>query len=231
MFPVTRFAGCLTTAREFSSRPEVRALLRGPRDLPERLLHPLRRRRARHRLAAHPARSLLFVCLGNICRSPYAAAAFLRALPASQRDGFRVRSAGFIGPDRPSPPQAIAAAARAGLDLSAHRSVLLTPESVRDADLVVVMSADQCAALRARVGRVHPMLLVLGDLDPRPIARRTVHDPWGDTDDAFDASYARVERCTRELARILTAAPDHLHGPAADPSRAGAALPEYSIHR
>jgi len=65
------------------------------------------------------------------------------------------------------------------------------------------MSAEQARAIRARVRPGSARVLVLGDLDPVPITRRTIADPWGGSDSAFVASYDRIDRCVRELARII----------------------------
>src|SRR2546428_8440325 len=103
---------------------------------PTRLLHPWRRRAARRALSARAPRSILVVCHGNICRSPFAAVLLQRALGPA---GIRVHSAGFIGPNRPSPPEAVTAAARYGVNLSDHPSRVLTADLVRSNHLAVVM--------------------------------------------------------------------------------------------
>lgn len=178
------------------------SLLTRLRRLPERVVHPLRRRRALTALRGRHPLSLLVVCHGNMCRSPFAAA-LLRAVVA--RDGGRVESAGFVGPGRPSPGEAIAAARRFGVDLSAHRSRLLTTDGVRAADLIVVMDPAQAREIRARFGRGERDVLVLGDVDPQPGEARTIRDPVNQPLAAFEESYARIERCVRELARTITA--------------------------
>jgi protein-tyrosine-phosphatase len=71
------------------------------------------------------------------------------------------------------------------------------------ADLVVVMSSEQARGIRARLRSSSSRVLVLGDLDPQSIARRTISDPWGGPDSGFDASYDRIDRCVRELARVI----------------------------
>ena len=109
-------------------------------------------------------------------------------------------SAGFTSPGRSSPPKALAASQRRGIDLTSHRSRLLTDRLIRKSDLIVVMSAEQDRAIRRLTGT---NVLVLGDLDPEPIRERTIMDPWGGSDDDFDASYARIERCVHELIRLL----------------------------
>lgn len=179
--------------------------VRDLRHVPASRLHARRRRAARDLLERARPRSILFVCQGNICRSPFAAAAFLRSCPPRIASNLTIASAGFIGPDRSSPSQALAAASKFEVDLSAHRSALVTPESLRGADLVVAMSEEQARDIRARVA-ASTTVLVLGDLDPQPVDRRTILDPWGGPDSAFDASYERIDRCVRELARIISGA-------------------------
>jgi protein-tyrosine-phosphatase len=115
----------------------------------------------------------------------------------------QVTSAGFIGPGRMPPENALSAAARRGFDLSGHRSTLVTPELIRAASVVVVMSAEQAAGVRARYGHDTLRVLVLGDLDPLPIATRTVTDPWGRSASVFDMVFDRIDRCVGELARLV----------------------------
>jgi protein-tyrosine-phosphatase len=102
-----------------------------------------------------------------------------------------------------APEIALAAAERRGFDLSHHRSKLVTPELVRAASVVVVMSAEQAAAIRARYGHQVLRVLVLGDLDPLPIATRTVTDPWGRSATVFEMVFDRIDRCVGELVRLV----------------------------
>src|SRR3989442_14519639 len=81
-------------------------LVRHLRRTPDRILHPLRRRRALEALLRRPRPATLIICHGNICRSPFAAALLGRALP-----GLRVESAGVPGPAPASPAGAPAAGA------------------------------------------------------------------------------------------------------------------------
>ena len=175
----------------------VAQLLRAP----ARLLHPLRRRAARAALRGRAPRTIVVVCHGNICRSPLAAALLRQALGPT---GIRVESAGFIGPNRPAPRDAVAAAARRGVDLSDHRSRLLTPDLVRSADLLVVMEPEQQRAVCERFGRWPRDVIVLGDLDPAPLEARTIRDPIEQGPDVFEESYARIEICVAALVRVLT---------------------------
>jgi protein-tyrosine phosphatase len=178
--------------------PAARRAARALRHLPDRLRHAGRRRRALQSLRAAPPGVVLFVCHGNICRSPYAEVALRRAVGG----GVRVLSAGFIGPGRPTPAHGRTVAAERGLDLGSHRSQLLSEELVGGSELVVVMDTGQAAAIRRQYG-AGTRVLILGDLDPDPIDTRTVRDPYDQEAEVFAAVYDRIDRCIGELARAL----------------------------
>jgi protein-tyrosine phosphatase len=177
--------------------------IRDARHIPDAILHARRRRAAQLDLENFRPRSILFVCYANICRSPFAAGAFSRAWPHNLSGSIDVASAGFIGPDRSPPSKALAASSRLGVDISNHRSMRITSESLYAADLVVVMSSEQARGIRARLRSSSTRVLVLGDLDPLAITRRTISDPWGGSDSAFEASYDRIDRCVRELVGLI----------------------------
>lgn len=85
------------------------------------------------------------VCLGNICRSPYAQA-LLRAAAADRLGPGKVsiRSSGLRGLDgAPASEGTVLEAARRGLDLSDHVGARLAEDRIREADLVVTMSQNQ----------------------------------------------------------------------------------------
>jgi protein-tyrosine-phosphatase len=146
---------------------------------------------------------VLFICQGNICRSPFAAALFARLLPAPMAAPITTFSAGFVGPGRPSPPLALTSAESFDIDLTGHRSVVVTSENLRAADLVVVMSRAQQRGISSRVAP-SVAVIVLGDLDPMPIAQRTIIDPWQGELSEFQESYQRIDRCVRELVDIIS---------------------------
>ena len=133
----------------------VRRFLVFLRDSLDRRLHPRRRRRARRRLQAIAPRSALFVCLGNICRSPYGE----RVLSERGRTLLEVDSAGFIGPGRPPPEQAITAARACGIEHGDHRSKILTSALLEAADVIFVFDRHNVRRLLkapgARADRVY----------------------------------------------------------------------------
>jgi len=84
---------------------------------------------------------ILFVCTGNQCRSPVAAALAARRLSSIGVDGDAVSAGLLDGGSRP-PPEVVTAAREAGLDLAGHRSRRLTETDVSQADLVVGMARE-----------------------------------------------------------------------------------------
>jgi protein-tyrosine phosphatase len=181
----------------------VRAFLSQGKGWLERRVHPLRHRRAiRSAVRRVPAREVVFVCLGNICRSPYAEVALKRRLARlAVGQTTTVRSAGFLGPGRPAPETASELARRRGLDLSGHRSATLSTPNLRSADLVICMTGRQQRQLRWLLGR--PDALHLGDLDPGPIDRRDIEDPFDREAEVFEAVFDRIDRAVDKLADVL----------------------------
>jgi protein-tyrosine phosphatase len=86
-----------------------------------------------------PGIGVLFVCTGNLCRSPMAAA-LLRARLEERGDQRTVASAGLVSEGVPPPRQVIDAMWAVGLDLSDHRSRLVDVPMLHDADVVLAMT-------------------------------------------------------------------------------------------
>jgi low molecular weight protein-tyrosine phosphatase len=169
--------------------------------VPDPMLHSRRRRNAEAQLPDR-IREVMVICYGNICRSPYAGYVLQRELADTS---CVVRSSGFFGPNRRSPDTALAVSKQRGYDLDPHRSQLVTDESLASADLVVVMESKHLQQLRSEFGIDPRRIIFLGDFDPEPIAMRAIPDPYGRSPEVFDECYARIERCVRELGRVIRA--------------------------
>jgi protein-tyrosine phosphatase len=83
--------------------------------------------------------TVLFVCTGNICRSPTAAGLLAAHLEATD-PAVRVDSAGILDLKIPSPPEVIATGNDLGIDLANHRGRLLTLSDVKQASLILGMT-------------------------------------------------------------------------------------------
>ncbi|WP_397599742.1 low molecular weight protein-tyrosine-phosphatase [Silvanigrella sp.] len=88
--------------------------------------------------------SVLLVCIGNICRSPYAEIKLKEILKNSKLDNFNISSAGIyamIG--EPANLNSIKVANEKNLDLSGHIAKQLTIDHVKLYELILVMEEDQ----------------------------------------------------------------------------------------
>lgn len=196
-----------------SSIQRLRSAGRFALDFGQQILHPIRRGRARRRLAQELTTGpdeLLFVCQGNICRSPFAERA-LRQMAGSYPE-LDVQSSGFC-PElgRRSPEEAVAAARRRDVTLDDHRSKVLDDDVLRRLGrghrLVFVMTPKQRRRLRRGSTALPSAIFVLGDLDPEPVPHRRIEDPWGQGPEVFDRVFGRIERCVRQLDEL---AAEHL---------------------
>lgn len=94
---------------------------------------------------------ILFVCLGNICRSP-SAEAVLRTIAAQEAPdlAIEVDSAGTAGYHTGDPPDARSqeAAGRRGYDMSSLRARVVEPEDFERFDLILAMDEKNLATLQ-----------------------------------------------------------------------------------
>ena len=146
---------------------------------------------------------ILFVCDGNICRSPLAAE-YLRH--RAVRDGLShvvVDSAGLLGiTGAPAAPFSIEVGRGAGLDLSGHRSRGLTAGDLRTADFVITMTLRQMEALAARYpdGFGRRLLLRAFERGPDPQGGAPeLDDPVAGPLDEYRAAFAIIRSCVDHL--------------------------------
>jgi len=120
---------------------------------------------------------VLFVCSGNTCRSPLAEAIVRRLVKQAGRTDIEVSSAGTSAWDgSPASDGALLVGMERGLDLSAHRSRHLTPDILKESDLVLVMSPSHLS----RVKEIDPGAnahLLAGFASGQEA--RAVQDPFG----------------------------------------------------
>jgi len=146
---------------------------------------------------------VMFVCLGNICRSPLAEGIFTYKL--DQRDlldRFVVESSGtssyHVG-EAPDPGSQRVAREELGIDISDQRSQQLGPEHLAQFDYLVAMDRSN----RRRATEVHSEcsesdIYLLRDFDPEG-DDPDVPDPYGGEQSQFDLVYNIVERSTDQL--------------------------------
>jgi protein-tyrosine phosphatase len=148
--------------------------------------------------------AILFVCLGNICRSPLAEAAF-RSEAARIGLDVTVDSAGTSDWHVGEPPdaRAIAVARAHGVEIAGYRGRQVTPDDFERFDHVVALDLANLAKLRALrpAGSRAALSLLLDHVPGRE--GEPVTDPYYGADDGFDTTWADVTAGARVLARRL----------------------------
>ena len=148
--------------------------------------------------------SVLFVCLGNICRSPLAEAAFKAEAERLGLD-LHTDSAGtgdwHVGhpPDR----RAAAVAKRNGIDISHLRARQVSPRDFHDFDFIVALDAQNLSDLEAMrpEGAKADLSLLLDHVPGRE--GEAVADPYYGDEQHFDLTWAEVSEGARALARKI----------------------------
>lgn len=150
---------------------------------------------------------MVFVCHGNIFRSPMAevlVAAELERLGVP-RDG--VSSAGLFATDgREAHANGVEVARAMGLSLDAHRARRLTAEVVEASDLIVLMDRLNIAVYRDRFPAARAKAVLMGAFAPDARSGAIIDDPYGRPYEEVVACYARLQLAARELARQLVTA-------------------------
>jgi protein-tyrosine phosphatase len=168
----------------------------------------------RNPLCVARPRSLLFVCKGNICRSPFAALAAERWLREAGVQGVSTDSAGIAASCHGrSPLPAIEAARRYGIDLGAHCAMSLTDPMVRSNDAIVVMEPPHLQLLRRTYQERRDRLYLLPLWVPEPRRGRgqrrySIIDPFGKPRRDFDACYSHISEALEGMLKQMFASID-----------------------
>lgn len=149
---------------------------------------------------------VLFVCLGNICRSPLAEGVFRGLVQARGLDPhYEIDSAGtgaWHAGEAPD-PRSVAVASKNGVRLSG-RARQVEPGDLEAFDYVIAMDRQNLLDLSS-IARRHggsAALHLLREFDPEP-GDRQVPDPYYGGEDGFDQVYAMLQRSCEALLEIL----------------------------
>ena len=148
-------------------------------------------------------KTILFICTGNICRSPMAEGLFRHAVAG--RGDFRVLSAGIGAIDgQPPSAHAVEAMRELGLDISRQRSHMLTANLVREADLILGMThnhVDSVILLYPFAAEKTFLLREFDDtLDPY---EKDISDPIGGSYEVYVNCRDQIEQGIASILRYL----------------------------
>ena len=137
-------------------------------------------------------KTILFICTGNVCRSPMAEALFRHAVEG--RGKFRVLSAGLGALDgQPPTPHSVRAMRELGIDISGQRSRMLTAELVRQADYIFGMTHSHVETIGLLYPQMAEKAFLLREFDE-------TLDPFEkDISDPIGSSYQVYVNCRDQI--------------------------------
>ena len=148
---------------------------------------------------------IVFVCHGNICRSPFAALQLERFLEPNGKTP-KIMSAGITPLEGRSPPRtAILAARERGVDMETHRSRHLSRGLAESARIVFVFDDLNRQAVMARYPDLKTVVCLSDVCDGGEFDE--IHDPFGQEPATFRATYATITDCNRSIALSLRSLP------------------------
>ncbi|WP_075180879.1 protein tyrosine phosphatase [Pantoea sp. 1.19] len=140
-------------------------------------------------------KSILVVCVGNICRSPTGERLLHRYCPQLE-----VQSAGLgalVG--READAQARQVAGQRDLSLAGHRARQLTPDLCRRHDLILVMEKQHINEVSQLAPEVRGKTMLFGHW----AGQRDIPDPYRKSLEAFDSVYALLDDAAQKWAHAL----------------------------
>lgn len=143
--------------------------------------------------------SILFICKGNICRSPFA-----ERLTKKLRPELKVYSAGTDVKISKSPPKtAIIASEKFNIDMGTHLSKPLTKDVLLESQLVIIMELSQYKNIVDFGCSVKNRIILLSFFHPSLTKKFKIEDPYGKDIREFERCFCDIKLCLKNLLRII----------------------------
>ncbi|HDZ58039.1 MAG TPA: low molecular weight phosphotyrosine protein phosphatase [Pseudomonas xinjiangensis] len=133
-------------------------------------------------------KSILIVCVGNICRSPTAEAILKNKLEGMNIDISSAGLGALVG--KPVDPTAVKVMAEAGLSLPEHKARQITPEMIREADLILAMENRHLQSIHSLAPEARGKTFLFG----RWLNGCEAPDPYRQSQPAFVHVYSILDK-------------------------------------
>ena len=145
-------------------------------------------------------RNILFVCTGNICRSPMAEGLLKKLIKKSPITNMKIGSAGLAAlPGNVASFNAIRVAQENSISLDEHSARLVSQELVDDADLILVMEPRQRQQLLTPNLNAADKVLLLRQFARYGSRERGINDPYGLNLEAYRFCFEDIKECVASL--------------------------------
>jgi protein-tyrosine-phosphatase len=149
--------------------------------------------------------SVVFVCFGNIIRSPMCEALLIRELATLSDVRVAVSSAGLHAlPGRPAHPWAVAAAREFGVSLEGHRARLLTEQMLVEGDAIFAMDYQNQVELLSRWPAAKEKVHMLSAYAGKSYRSVEIPDPYNAGSEETIKCYRVLKTCIEHLARSIS---------------------------
>lgn len=156
------------------------------------------------RMSQHPSK-ILFVCLGNICRSPFAQGLFTKLAAQKGQKGVQAESAGLIAlPGNSATFLAQKVAAEYGVDLAGHEAQLVSEKLVTESDMILVMEKSHRDEFLAHFPMAADKVFLIRHFARFGSRNRGIADPYGLNYDAYRFCYLDIEDAVLGLLEFLS---------------------------
>lgn len=146
---------------------------------------------------------VIFVCWGNICRSPMGEQV---ARATFEREGLDVQvdSAGVSSEEHGNPidPRAARVLARHGYPKGNHRAQRISAAMIADADLVLAFEPVHLSRMHALAPDAKNLYLVT-DFDPNAAPGSGIADPWYGSTQGFEATLRAIEAAMPGIVKMV----------------------------